>query len=131
MLLRTSVSPMSNMPTLAEQTVTGQNHILQGLRNWLFPQVIVDSDNFIYQQDGAPPHWHKHVCRSSMPTCLHALHSWPHGSLDLTTCDLFLWGYVKERVNVPPLPRDIDELKYRISAAVASVTEDTLITVWN
>ena len=38
----------------------------------------------------------------------------------------FLWGYVKERAYVPPLPADFDELTNRITAAVNSVTEDTL-----
>jgi hypothetical protein len=31
---------------------------------------------------------------------------------------------------VPPLPRDIDELKRRISEAAASVTADMLERVW-
>jgi len=44
----------------------------------------------------------------------------------MTPCDIFLWGYVKERVYVPPLPADLDELTNRITAAVKSVTEDTL-----
>ena len=44
----------------------------------------------------------------------------------MTPCDFLLWGYVKERVYVPPLPADWDELTNRIAAAVNSVTEDTL-----
>jgi len=40
-------------------------------------------------------------------------------------------GYVKERVYVPPLPADLDELTNRITAAVKSVTEDTLRRVWD
>jgi len=55
-----------------------------------------------------------------------ALHSWPPRSPDLTPCDFFLWGYIKERVYVPPLPADLDGLTNRITAAVKSVTEDTL-----
>jgi hypothetical protein len=35
---------------------------------------------------------------------------WPPRSPDLTPCDLFLWGYVKEKVSVPLLPQDINEL---------------------
>jgi len=54
-----------------------------------------------------------------------ALHSWPPRSPDLTPCDFFLWGYLKERVYVPPLPADLDELTNRITAAVKSVTEDS------
>jgi len=68
---------------------------------------------------------------------------WKHGTqrLDTTllapriprrdTMLLFLWGYVKERVYVPPLPADLDELTNRITAAVKSVTEDTLRRVWD
>jgi len=60
-----------------------------------------------------------------------SLHSWPPRSPDKTTCDFFLWGYVKERVYVPPLPADLDELTNRIMAAVKSVIEDTLRGVWD
>jgi len=49
----------------------------------------------------------------------------------MTPCDFFLWGYVNERVCVPPLPADSDELTNRIAAAVKSVTEDTLRRVWD
>jgi hypothetical protein len=49
----------------------------------------------------------------------------------MTPCDIFLWGYVNERVYVPPLPTDLDELRNRITAAVISVTEDTLKRVWD
>ena len=58
-----------------------------------------------------------------------ALHSWPPRSPDMTPCDFFLWGYV--RVYVPPLPADLDGLTNRITAAVKSVTEDTLRRVWD
>ena len=54
------------------------------------------------------------------------LHSWPPRTPDITPCNFFLWGYVKDRVFVPPLVRDLDELKNRISAPVASVENDTL-----
>ena len=60
-----------------------------------------------------------------------ALHSWSPRSPDMTPRDFFLWGYVKERVYVPPLPTDLDELTNRITAAVKSVTEDTLRRVWD
>ena len=44
----------------------------------------------------------------------------------MTPCDFFLWGYLKGRVYVPPLPADLDALTNRITAAVNSVTEDAL-----
>ena len=49
----------------------------------------------------------------------------------MTPCDFFLWGYVEERVYVPPLPADLDELTNRIMAAGKSWTEDTLRHVWD
>ena len=56
---------------------------------------------------------------------------WPLRSLDLTICDFFLWGYVKDRVHVPPLPTTVDELQERITAAVECVTPDVLHSVWS
>ena len=49
-------------------------------------------------------------------------------SPDLTPCDFFLWGYI--RVFIPPLPVSLNELKQRITTAVASVDEDKLRSVW-
>jgi hypothetical protein len=46
---------------------------------------------------------------------------WPPRSPDLTPCDFFLWGYVKDVLFVPPLPTYIDDLKRRITEAVAAV----------
>jgi len=40
-------------------------------------------------------------------------------------------GICKERVYVPPLPADLDELTNRITAEVKSVTENTLRRVWD
>ena len=51
-------------------------------------------------------------------------------SPDLTPCDFLLWGYMKDRVFIPPLPVSLNELKQRITTAVASVDEDMLRSVW-
>ena len=50
---------------------------------------------------------------------------------DLTTCDFFLWGYIKDRVFFPPLPVSLNELKQGITTAVASVDKDMLRYVWD
>ena len=73
--------------------------------------------------------WHRWIGRTG-PKDL-ALHSWPPRSPDMTPCDFFLWGYVKERVYVPSLHADLDVLTNRITAAVKSVTEDTLRHIWD
>ena len=46
----------------AVNTVTGVTYLAM-LQNWLHPQMSEDSEDFIYQQDGAPPHWHRDVRR--------------------------------------------------------------------
>jgi hypothetical protein len=43
---------------------------------------------------------------------------------------LFLWGYVKNEVFVPPVPVTLDGLKQRITAPTAGVDEDMLTRVW-
>jgi len=53
----------------------------------------------------------------------------PPRSPDVTPCDLFLWGYVKDRVYVPSLPASIPELKVRIRTAIETITADMLQTV--
>jgi hypothetical protein len=57
---------------------------------------------------------------------------WPPRSPDLTSCDFFLWGYVKEQLFVPPLPlEDIDELKLTITAAVETIHRNVLERLWD
>ncbi|PNF29687.1 hypothetical protein B7P43_G13065 [Cryptotermes secundus] len=48
-------------------------------------------------------------------------------SPDLTPCDFFLWGYIKDRVYVPQLV----ELKERIDATVMTTDRMKLQNVWN
>ena len=43
-----------------ENTVTGITY-LDMVSEWLLPQMQQDSENFIFIQDGAPPHWHNGV----------------------------------------------------------------------
>jgi hypothetical protein len=73
--------------------------------------------------------WHRWVGRKGPKDLV--LRSWLPRSPDMTPCDIFLWGYVKERVYALPLPADLDELRNGITAAVNSVTEDTLRSVWD
>ena len=55
----------------------------------------------------------------------------PPRSPDAIPCDFFLWGYGKDQVYVLPLPASIPELKVRIRAAIETITDDMLQTVWN
>ncbi|KAG8276129.1 hypothetical protein J6590_071735 [Homalodisca vitripennis] len=38
----------------------------------------------------------------------------------------FLWGFIKDKVYIPPLPASLADLRRRIAAAVAEVTPDLL-----
>ena len=120
----------------AEDIVTGK--VYQDiLENWLMPQLPSEEvQGSIYQQDIAPPHWHKEVqeyLNEYLPgrlvgraaatdyTC-----TWPPRSLELTVCDFFLWGFVKDNVYVPPLPKTLSGLRESINTATGNVTQDTL-----
>ncbi|KAG8294133.1 hypothetical protein J6590_003306 [Homalodisca vitripennis] len=55
---------------------------------------------------------------------------WSSCSHDLIPCDICLWGFINDCVYVPPLPSDLPDLRNRMEAAVATITPDTLIKVW-
>jgi len=93
------------------------------------------------QQDGAPPHFRLDVRRWLNDVLLHqwigwGAHEdlmfcpWPTRSHNLTPCDYFLWGYVKDKAFVPPQPVSIPDLKNRITAAVETITPDLPCRVW-
>ncbi|GFX98398.1 uncharacterized protein TNCV_4001671 [Trichonephila clavipes] len=68
--------------------------------------ILSEPNNFIWQQDGAPPHWHfslrdwlnipvpnQWIGLKEPPdkTCI----AWPPRSPDLTPCDFYLWGLIE------------------------------------
>jgi hypothetical protein len=123
----------------AEETVTGRTY-LDMLQLWLVPQ-LQNLPTFIFQQYGSPARFHCEV-RQYLNTVLPG--HWigrasgndkplllrPSRSPDITPSDFFLWGYVKDRVFVPPLPRDLADLKARIIAAVKNTDAPMLTRVW-
>ncbi|GFV53799.1 uncharacterized protein TNCV_1592221 [Trichonephila clavipes] len=123
-------------------TVIGSAY-LDALQLWLFPQSEEsEPNNFIWQQDGAPPHWHlsvrewlnmtvpnQWIGRKEPPdkACI----AWLPRSPDLTPCDLYLWELIKDYMYVPPFPADLPDLRHRIEAAAARISSDTLKKVWD
>lgn len=82
------------------------------------PQLKKGMQNFIFQQDGAAPHWHLEFRKFNYHTTgLVAMQPmiWSYTaprSADLTPCESFLWGHVKDFVFIPPLPtRKCDKYK--------------------
>ncbi|GBN69730.1 hypothetical protein AVEN_88080-1 [Araneus ventricosus] len=55
---------------------------------------------------------------------------WPPRSPDIIPCDFFLWGYVRDKVYVPPMPTTLQALKERIAAAVTDIHGNMLLNVW-
>ena len=111
-------------------SVTGESY-KKMLRYFFFPKLRDYPQDVIFQQDGAPPHFaipvrqylnqklgNRWIGRGG-PV------AWPPRSPDLTPCDFFLWGYIKDRV-FSNLPSTISELKTRIRAVISSITEETL-----
>jgi hypothetical protein len=104
------------------------------------PQLDDDSEDFIYQQDGPPLHYY-HLVRGYLNQYLpqrwigrtaandQALLRWPSRSPDLTPC-ISLMGYVKDSVFVPPLPRNLPELRRQIIAVISRIDSEKLRRVW-
>ena len=124
----------------AVSAVTGINY-LDVLQLWLMPELQKDSEDFIFQQDGAPPHFHFDVVAHLNANLLgrwigRASHNdsplltWSPQSPDLTPCDFFLWGYIKDRVYVSPVPCDLPQLRQRIVEAVAAIESQMLQRIW-
>lgn len=120
-----------------EKTVNGIVY-LDMLEQFLIPQIDADDQegHIQFQQDGAPPHY-----LTDVRDCLNMRFpgrwigrggptTWPPRSPDLTPLDFFLWGFLKDKVYVTPLPANLAELRNRITATVALVTPDMLQRVW-
>ena len=102
----------------------------------LMPQLQQDMDtDSIFQQNGAP----------AFPTrrysCLNrtvlawigrgGTIAWSPRSTDLTLLEFSIWGYVKDKVFVPLLPASLEELRVRITEAVASIDADVIHRIWD
>ncbi|XP_031357888.1 uncharacterized protein LOC116181640 [Photinus pyralis] len=104
------------------------------LQNFLQPRMneIVEEHelgDLWFQQDGATAHTARaslHVLREIFPERLVSLRGdvgWPARSPDLSICDYFLWGYLKEKV-FKRRPHTIAELRQRIIEEVNAIPRD-------
>ena len=91
------------------------------LQNDVWPVVSTwpNRNELVFMQDGTPPHYAMVVCnwldRHFEQRWLGRAgpHEYPARSPDLTPCDFFLWGYVKEQVYKTG-PQTIDQLETAI-----------------
>jgi len=89
-----------------------------------------------FQQDGAAPYtagvvldWltATFTCNRNLIS-LKSLNQWPPHSLDLNPLDFFLWGYLKDRVYIPP-PETTEDLKKAIQVEMRKITKETCTAV--
>jgi hypothetical protein len=57
--------------------------------------------------------------------------AWPPRSPDLTSLGFSVWVYVKDKVFVPPPPASMEELRARITEAVATIDLDMIHRIWD
>jgi hypothetical protein len=92
-----------------------------------------ESEYCFIQQDGATSHTSErslarvHEMFTAEQTVSKGL--WPLRSPDLSTCDLYLWGYLKGRV-YEQNPRNIEELKDNIRNSIRGITTMELTHVY-
>ena len=86
-------------------------------------------DRLVFMQDGAPAHYSR-VVRNWLDRHFHQRwlgragpNEWPARSPDLTPCDFFLWGYVKEEV-YKRQAQNIDELEAYIREVIENIPRE-------
>ena len=116
---------------------------LRMLNEFVFPQLALHFNNQYWEgmfrglwwvQDGAPAHRLVEV-RDRLNAVFVNNHvigfghnvEWPPRSPDLTPCDFFLWGYLKDKVFSTP-PREINELRQRIVDEFNALREHPALT---
>ena len=116
------------------ENVTGDTY-KRMLRYYAFPRLRDYPESMIFQQDGAPPHFAltvRHYLDFKLPNRWIGRAgpiSWPARSPDLTPCDYFLWGYIKDNT-FRNLPGSLTELKTKIREVIGTITEEMLQNVF-
>lgn len=124
-------------PILFQGQLTGEryfnfltNEISEFINN--LPAEI--TERMYFQQDGAPPH-NSRIARNYLQNrfqerliTTHGPVRWPPRSPDLTPCDFFLWGHLKNRV-YSTQPTTLHELEVKIRRAFQDITPQMLRNV--
>lgn len=124
-------------PFVFARNVDG-NSYLEVLNNNIIPQLIELFDNQFqdghfqrlwWAQDGAPAHQLIAVRNRLLEVfqnrviALHLPVEWPPRSPDLTPCDYFLWGYLKDKVYRTP-PQNVNDLRNKIQNEANLLRQD-------
>lgn len=106
------------------------------LRTFFIPRLREHglNDETIFQQDGATSHTARvsmNLLNEVFPNRVISRNGaipWPARSPDLTACDFFLWGYLKNKV-FRERPRTLEELKARIRQEIERIPQQMLRNV--
>ncbi|GBM19052.1 hypothetical protein AVEN_172514-1 [Araneus ventricosus] len=128
-------------PFFIRETVTSERYVAILEQFVATQQVLEDRPRTEwFMQDGARPHHTEQVFRFldeyfgnrvialEYPKFTGAGMDWPPYSPDLTPCDYFLWGTLKDIV-YPKHPATLDELESAICVACESISVETLRNV--
>jgi hypothetical protein len=122
-------------PFFFEGTGTGQVY-LDMQHTSILPAIrtLFGNDRFYFQQDGAPPHFHRDE-RAYLDENLpgqwigrRGAVDFPPRSPDLTPLDFYLWGTLKD-VLYRRKPATLAVLREEIETACAAIHVDTLVNV--
>ncbi|XP_016075224.1 PREDICTED: uncharacterized protein LOC107542427 [Miniopterus natalensis] len=122
-------------PFFVDGTVTGPIY-LNLLRQSVMPSIreVFEDEEFYFQQDGAPPHYH-HDVRSYLDDILpnrwigrRGFVEYPPHSPDLTPLDFFLWGYLKDKVYATK-PATVSELRVAIEQECTQIPNEMFVDV--
>ena len=115
-------------PIFYEGTINSERYIAQILRPF-FSELTEEEKTFgFFQQDGATAHTANdsmNVLQSVFEDRIISRGLWPARSPDLSACDYYLWGNLKEKVYVNN-PRTLQELKDNIRNEVNLISIDEL-----
>ena len=108
------------------------------LQQSVMPSIKKDfeDEEFYFQQDGAPPHYHRDV-RFFLDEVLpnrwigrRGFVEYPPRSPDLTPLDFFLWGYLKDKVYATK-PTTVAELREAIEHECTQIPRELFHNVCN
>lgn len=120
-------------PFITRGTVNGERYLaMLETQFWPALTALPNYHRYVFQHDGAPPHWSRAVrdwLDEHFPNRWIGRRGnyleWPPRSPDLTVCDFFLWGYIKNKVYATRI-RNLDELEQAIVNAFHQLQPDVI-----
>lgn len=120
-------------PYFFQRSVRGDTY-LEMLEDFVFPKLSEQREDFgqhfIWMQDGAPPHYAT-IVRDRLDDTFdewigrRGTWDWAPRSPDLTPCDFYLWGHLKDKVFARN-PRCIEELKQLIVEEFEAIPQEQI-----